>query len=128
MLFELIFNRDQINLQNLQNDTGKRLELILVDHHTLSSEDIALKPSVVAIIDHRPLDPAWSWNNVSLNIEIMGSCSTLVARNVLQRNPDILDAQLSSLLRGILHDKFLLIINLNNLNYNMYIFFRSNIG
>ncbi|XP_012216865.2 exopolyphosphatase PRUNE1 [Linepithema humile] len=96
----LITFRDQINLQNLQNDACKRLELILVDHHTLPNEDITLKLSVIAIIDHRPLDPAWSWSNVSLNIETVGSCSTLVARNVLQKNPDILDAQLSSLLRG----------------------------
>ncbi|KAL6259701.1 hypothetical protein P5V15_009616 [Pogonomyrmex californicus] len=64
------------------------------------SEDIALKPSVVTIIDHRPLDPAWSWPNVQLNIETVGSCATLVARNALRKNPDILDAQLSSLLRG----------------------------
>lgn len=111
MLLELTFDRDQINLQNLQNDAGKRLELILVDHHTLPSEDITLKPSVIAVIDHRPLDPAWSWPNVSLNVETVGSCSTLVARNVLQKNPDILDAQLSSLLRGIIHGK-LIITNL----------------
>jgi inorganic pyrophosphatase/exopolyphosphatase len=87
-------------LQHLQNNDDKRLELILVDHHTLSDEDIALKSSVVSIIDHRPLDLAWSWPNVSLNIEIVGSCATLVARNVLQRNPSILDAQLLNLLRG----------------------------
>jgi len=85
-------------LQHLQNN--KKLELILVDHHTLSDDDIALKPSVVSIIDHRPLDLAWSWPNVSLNIEIVGSCATLVARNVLQRNPSILDAQVLNLLRG----------------------------
>jgi len=110
VLLELIFDRDQINLRNLQNDTSKRLELILVDHHTLPNEDITLKSSVIAIIDHRPLDPAWSWPNVSLNIETMGSCSTLIARNILQKNPDILDAQLSSLLRGIIGNKPSLII------------------
>lgn len=96
----LLTFRDQIDLQNVQNDTNKQLELILVDHHTLTSEDVALKPAVVMIIDHRPLDPACSWPNVLLNIETVGSCATLVARNVLQKNPDILDAQLSSLLRG----------------------------
>lgn len=103
MLFDYTLNRDQIDLQTVQNDANKKLELILVDHHTLANEDVALKPSVVTIIDHRPLDPAWSWPNVLLNVETVGSCATLVARNVLQKNPDILDAQLSSLLRGKLY-------------------------
>ncbi|KYN19447.1 Discoidin domain-containing receptor 2, partial [Trachymyrmex cornetzi] len=96
----LVTFRDQIDLQNIQNDANKKLELILVDHHTLTNEDFELKPSIVMIIDHRPLDTVWSWPNVLLNIEIVGSCATLVARNVLQKNPDILDTQLSSLLRG----------------------------
>lgn len=96
----LLTFRDQLDLQNVQNDADKKLELILVDHHTLASEDVALKPSVVTIVDHRPLDPAWSWPDVLLNVEIVGSCATLVARNVLQKNPDMLDRQLSSLLRG----------------------------
>ncbi|KYN06614.1 Discoidin domain-containing receptor 2 [Cyphomyrmex costatus] len=96
----LLTFRDQIDLQNIQNDANKKLELILVDHHILADEDVELKPSVVMIIDHRPLDPAWSWPNIPLNIEIVGSCATLVARNVLQKNPDMLDIQLSSLLRG----------------------------
>ncbi|KYN34970.1 Protein prune like protein [Trachymyrmex septentrionalis] len=96
----LLTFRDQIDLQNIQNDVNKKLELILVDHHTLANEDFKLKPSIVMIIDHRPQDPTWSWPNVLLNIEIVGSCATLVARNVLQKNPDLLDTQLSSLLRG----------------------------
>ncbi|KAL0100964.1 hypothetical protein PUN28_019389 [Cardiocondyla obscurior] len=97
----LLTFRDQISLQNVHSNCNKKLELILVDHHTLSNEDIALKSLVVTIIDHRPLDPTWLWpNNVLLNVETVGSCATLVARNVLQNNPDILDAQISSLLRG----------------------------
>jgi len=130
VLFDYTLDRDQINLQNVQNDTNKKLELILVDHHTLANEDIALKPSVVTIIDHRPLDPAWLWPNVLLNIEIVGSCTTLVARNVLQKNPDILDTQLSSLLRGkyYLDNRFLLINTKLFLLYNISnIFCRPNI-
>lgn len=64
------------------------------------NEDIKLKSSVIAITDHRPLDIAWTWSNVPVKIETVGSCATLVARNILQKNPDILDAQLSSLLRS----------------------------
>lgn len=100
MLLEYIVDRDQINLQNIQNDVNKKLELILVDHHTLTNEDFVLKSSVIAIIDHRPLDPAWSWPDISLNIETVGSCATLVTRNILQKNDGILDAELASFLRG----------------------------
>ncbi|XP_077262292.1 exopolyphosphatase PRUNE1-like [Temnothorax americanus] len=103
----LLTFRDQIDLQNVQSDANRRLELILVDHHTLEEEDLALKSSVVTIIDHRPLNPAWEWPNIPLNVEIIGSCATLVARNVIQKYPDIVDAQLASLLRGpILIDTF----------------------
>lgn len=118
MLLEYTLDRDQINLQNVQNDADKKLELILVDHHTLANEDVALKSSVIAIIDHRPLDPAWSWPNVSLNIETVGSCATLVAHNLLQKNADILDAQLASLLRG----KHYLLQNRSVNNYNIIIY------
>jgi len=130
VLFDYTLDRDQINLQNIQNDTNKKLELILVDHHTLANEDVALKPSVVTIIDHRPLDSAWSWPNVLLNVEIVGSCATLVARNILQKNSDILDTQLSSLLRDkyYLDDRVLLINTKLFLLYNISnIFCRSNI-
>lgn len=102
-------------MQNVQSDVDRKLELILVDHHTLANEDVALKPSVVTIIDHRPLDPAWSWPNVLLNVETVGSCATLVARNVLQKNPDILDTQLSSFLRGISFDNGYLLIGTNDI-------------
>lgn len=100
VLLEYILDRDQINLHDLQNNTDKKLELILVDHHTLPNEDVALKPSVITIIDHRPLDPTWSWPDTILNIEIVGSCASLVTRDILQENPDMLDAQVASLLRG----------------------------
>lgn len=116
MLLEHILDRDQINLQNLQNNVDKKLELILVDHHSFPNEDIALKHSVVKVIDHRPLDPAWSWPDTLLNIEIVGSCASLIARNILEENPDILDAQLVSLLRGkychLSKDLLLIIANL----------------
>lgn len=120
MLFDYTLDRDQIDLQNVQNNADKQLELILVDHHTLASGDVALKPSVVTIIDHRPLDPAWSWPNVLLNIETVGSCATLVARNVLQKNPDILNAQLSSFLRGKHYlDNGLLLIDTHKTIFNI---------
>jgi len=122
VLFDYTLDRDQIDLQNIQNDANKKLELILIDHHTLANEDFELKPSIVMIIDHRPLDPAWSWPNVLLNIEIVGSCATLVARNVLQKNPDILDTQLSSLLRGKYYFDNRLLMNAKLLLYSIQYF------
>ncbi|EFN75302.1 Protein prune-like protein [Harpegnathos saltator] len=96
----LLTFRDQINLQNLQSNTDKKLELILVDHHTLSNEDIALKPLVIKIIDHRPLNPDWSWPDTLLNIKLAGSCVSLVGHDILKENSKMLDSQLASLLRG----------------------------
>lgn len=132
MLFEYILDRDQINLQNLQNNTGKKLELILVDHHTLPNEDIALKPSVIKITDHRPLDPAWSWPDTLLNVEIVGSCASLVARNIFQETPDMLDAQLASFLRGkychLSKDLLLIVANVFLVQFISSLFFRSNFG
>lgn len=48
-------HRDEVNLTRLQEGGG--LKLTLVDHHVLPPGDAHLLPSVVAILDHRPLDP-----------------------------------------------------------------------
>ena len=78
----------------------KRLELTLVDHHALSGEDQGLANSVVEIVDHRPQDPNWLWPDTKITLELVGSCATLVAHNVLAKNRKILDSQICNLLRG----------------------------
>lgn len=95
---DLLTFRDQIDLLSLSKQ--QKLEIILVDHHSLGKEDIPLADSVVEIIDHRPPDPSWPWPNRRISLEIVGSCATLVARNLLRKHPEILDNRLCSLLRG----------------------------
>ena len=92
------FCRDQIDLHALSAEN--KLELVLVDHHTLTDEDSSLADSVVEIIDHRPQDAAWTWTGKRINLQTVGSCATLVAKNMLDKHPDLLDSQISSLLRG----------------------------
>ncbi|XP_033210602.1 exopolyphosphatase PRUNE1 isoform X2 [Belonocnema kinseyi] len=94
----LLTFRDQIDLHALNAEN--KLELVLVDHHTLTDEDSSLANSVVEIIDHRPQDVAWTWTGKRINLQTVGSCATLVAKNMLEKHPDIVDSQVSNLLRG----------------------------
>lgn len=92
-------SRDEIELEKLGNE--KKLELCLVDHHSLSEQDASLADSVVEIIDHRPQDPNWLWTGRDIiNLEKVGSCATLVAQTIFTKNPAILNAQISNLLQG----------------------------
>ncbi|XP_043524637.1 exopolyphosphatase PRUNE1 isoform X2 [Frieseomelitta varia] len=91
---------DQIDLKALKENTKIKLETVLVDHHNLSDEDMYLMDSVVKIIDHRPRDERWSWPGGEIHLESVGSCATLVARNLFDKHPHMIDSQISSLLRG----------------------------
>ena len=92
--------RDEIDLKALKENTKIKLEVVLVDHHNLSDEDMYLMDSVVKIIDHRPRDERWSWPGREIHLESVGSCATLVARNLFDKHPQMIDSQISSLLRG----------------------------
>ncbi|XP_076171484.1 exopolyphosphatase PRUNE1-like isoform X2 [Ptiloglossa arizonensis] len=96
----LLTFRDQIDLKVLKEDAGTNLEVILVDHHNLSDEDIFLSDSVIEVIDHRPQDARWPWPGRKVHLEIVGSCATLVARNFFRKHPEMMDSCLASLLRG----------------------------
>lgn len=95
----LLTFRDQINLKALK-ENGIDLKIVLVDHHHLSEEDTYLADSVVKVIDHRPQDANWPWPGRMVHLESVGSCATLVARNLIDKHPEAIDTQLSSLLRG----------------------------
>ncbi|KOX78499.1 Epithelial discoidin domain-containing receptor 1 [Melipona quadrifasciata] len=97
---DLLIFRDEIDLKALMENTKIKLEVVLVDHHNLSDEDMYLMDSVVKIIDHRPRDERWSWPGREIHLESVGSCATLVARNLFDKHPQIIDSQISSLLRG----------------------------
>ncbi|KAJ8668423.1 hypothetical protein QAD02_010086, partial [Eretmocerus hayati] len=94
----LLTFRDEVNLGALHS--SGRLELVLVDHHTLTGEDTALADCVIEVLDHRPHDPEWPWTGRRLTLERVGSCATLVARNLLKLEVDILKPTLALLLLG----------------------------
>ncbi|OAD59555.1 Protein prune like protein, partial [Eufriesea mexicana] len=92
----LLTFRNQIDLKALRETTETKLELVLVDHHSLPDEDIYLKDFVVKIIDHRPRDERWSWPGRKIYLQSVGSCATLVARNLFNKHPEVIDSQISS--------------------------------
>ncbi|KAL2715671.1 exopolyphosphatase PRUNE1 [Vespula squamosa] len=97
---ELLTFRDQIDLNILTESRENKIEVVLVDHHVLANEDRTLVNSVVEIIDHRPQDASWPWHGKTIHLETVGSCATLVARNLLIKHPEAVDAWLANFLRG----------------------------
>ncbi|XP_058799640.1 exopolyphosphatase PRUNE1 [Phymastichus coffea] len=94
---DLLTFRDEINLEELR--ASEKLQLIMVDYHALPEEDVQLADSVIEVIDHRPQDASWPWSGRRLCLQLVGSCATLVAQQILQRCPDIL-TELACLLKG----------------------------
>ncbi|XP_014221744.1 exopolyphosphatase PRUNE1 isoform X1 [Trichogramma pretiosum] len=89
--------RDEVDLQRI-HEQGK-LDLSLLDHHALTGDDSGLRGSVRSVIDHRPQDRDWPWLDCDLVLEQVGSCASLVARNVLRRRPSSM-SELGKLLLG----------------------------
>lgn len=87
-------------MKALKENVEIKLEIVLVDHHNLPNEDIYLMDSIIKIIDHRPQDKRWPWTGRKVYLENVGSCATLVARNLFDKHPEVIDSQISSLLRG----------------------------
>ncbi|XP_078252354.1 protein prune homolog 2-like isoform X1 [Rhinoraja longicauda] len=94
----LIF-RDDIDLHML-NTEGK-LALTLVDHNRLTSDDKILDTAVVKIIDHHEQERIHS-DHCEFVLEPVGSCITLIASEILQGAPELLNQQLTHLLRGLI--------------------------
>ncbi|KAK3718987.1 hypothetical protein QZH41_013155 [Actinostola sp. cb2023] len=86
---------NEIDLKAMK-DHGK-LSVTLVDHNIIPVHQAFLNDVLVEIIDHHK-DEIPSSPNYSKTIELVGSCSTLVAEKVLRIAPDVLDAQATSLL------------------------------
>lgn len=93
----MLYSRNEIELKPLR--ASGILELVLVDHHALPAEDAELASAVLEVIDHRPQDTNWPWIGCRLALDTVGSCASLVARNIFQRRPDIANT-LASLLKG----------------------------
>ncbi|XP_015171680.1 PREDICTED: protein prune homolog [Polistes dominula] len=97
--YELLTFRDEIDL-NILKENDKKIEVVLVDHHVLGNEDMTLVNSVVEIIDHHPQDASWPWHGKTIHLDLVGSCATLVAHNLLIKHPEAVDAWLANFLRG----------------------------
>ncbi|XP_047104295.1 exopolyphosphatase PRUNE1-like isoform X1 [Schistocerca piceifrons] len=93
-----LFFRDTINFDLLMSSS--ELGIVLVDHHALSDKDTSLKPYVIEVIDHRPLDPDWQWENVKKTMETVGSCATLVAELLITQNEFPVPEEVLMLLYG----------------------------
>nr|XP_033332158.1 exopolyphosphatase PRUNE1-like isoform X1 [Megalopta genalis] len=97
---DLLTFRDEIDLKELKNDATITLDVVLVDHHSLSKADNFLKDSVIKVIDHRPQDPAWPWPKIDVYMKTVGSCATLVAKRFLVEHLPIINSDIANLLRG----------------------------
>lgn len=97
---ELLLFRDQVDLRRLQRGPG--LRLTLVDHNVLPDADSDLEGAVVEVIDHHKLERVAVKSDTScpITVEPVGSCTTLVAERVLKKAPELLDAQVGTLLYG----------------------------
>ncbi|KAM6472874.1 protein prune homolog 2 isoform 3-T3 [Liasis olivaceus] len=87
--------RDEINLYQL-NSEGK-LFLTLVNSSTLTSEDKNLESAVVKVIIPEEQNDG--------NLELLESASSLVAKELLQKAPELITQQLAHLLRGSILSK-----------------------
>lgn len=98
---DLLTFRDDLDLSALR--AAGRLRLTLVDHHALPARDRQLAPSVVAVLDHRPLDQdavAALPEGCATDVRPVGSCASLVAERILKEAPELLDRQVADLIRG----------------------------
>uniref|UniRef100_A0A8D0HIQ7 Uncharacterized protein n=1 Tax=Sphenodon punctatus TaxID=8508 RepID=A0A8D0HIQ7_SPHPU len=82
--------RDEINLHQL-NEDGK-LSLILVNSNVLTRDDKILESAVVKIINPD--------ERCDGSLELQESSSSLVAKEILQKAPELITQQLANLLRG----------------------------
>lgn len=88
--------KDDIDLKSIPN-----LTLTLVDHNVPADSDTWLDQYVVEVIDHRVNSRHDDEDRViSITREMVGSCCTLVARQILDKHLEILDHRLVKLLLG----------------------------
>lgn len=96
---QIIF-RSNVDLKKLH--TQNKLKMILVDHHTLTSDDMDLSSSVIEVIDHRPKDPEWIWEDkvVKVSMNNVGSCATIIAKILIEMNETCVTPDIAALLLG----------------------------
>ncbi|XP_069102103.1 uncharacterized protein [Argopecten irradians] len=94
----LLTFRDDLDLSDLHS--SKRLTLTLVDHNVMSASDAGLEDAVTMVIDHRPRQRPED-DKVCVIIDTTGSCSTLIAEELLINNENfVMDHEVAVLLYG----------------------------
>lgn len=93
--------RNDLDLKELQQK-HPTLRVTLVDHHIVAPKDVFLTENIVSIFDHRPIDKSFkkAEHMEQVVIEEVGSCSTLIAREVMQHNERLLSEKTAVLLYG----------------------------
>ena len=72
--------RDDIDFEKLTN-----FELVLVDHHKVVKDLDFLVPKISRVLDHRTLDQSATFPpGCNINLQLVGSCATLVAEEILK--------------------------------------------
>lgn len=96
--------QEHIVFRNELDDVREKasdVELTLVDHNVQAINDKDLEPQVVSILDHHKLErPDPESVRDGIRIEMVGSCCTLVAEEILEKLPEIMDNTTASLLYG----------------------------
>lgn len=97
----LLIFRDDIDLSTLA--AGSRLKLTLVDHNVLSREDAdQLDPCIVQIIDHHDNGRVEEeGREIDIQLEPVGSCTTLVLADILKKSEELLDERIAALAIGL---------------------------
>jgi len=112
-------------LDALKSDN--RLKLVLVDWNVLPHSDYHLTDSIVQIVDHHKKECAFSHKQeVSINIEPVGSCSTLIGTHLLNEAPELLDDKSLLLLMGMFDHDLTVISILHIISIVLFVHFRYN--
>ncbi|XP_063610739.1 exopolyphosphatase PRUNE1-like [Penaeus indicus] len=86
---EMLVFRDEISLHDLHQKGN--LQLFLVDHNILPAGDASLESAVRYVIDHHQLERQVGAGADEILLEMVGSCSTLIAERILEENRTLLE-------------------------------------
>mmetsp|Transcript_9014 Transcript_9014/g.12400 ORF Transcript_9014/g.12400 Transcript_9014/m.12400 type:complete len:310 (-) Transcript_9014:148-1077(-) len=91
---------DDLDLRTLCEK--KHANIVLVDHNKLANSQSFLAPYVVGIIDHHKDEQQYVSSCKFRQIEVIGSCCSLVAHQVLEEAPKILTEEIATLLTSVI--------------------------
>lgn len=98
VLLSSLICRDDVDFKALY-ESGK-LSITLVDHNQLSRNDKLYQTSVIEVIDHHQKETDYDPSRCQVTIDMVGSCCTLIAEILLNKQPELLDQQIALLLYG----------------------------